>query len=124
MYPIIRRRIAVLAVLTMLGGSVGVAPAAVTTFTNEADFLLAIASLVNPATDDLEVGVATGTRLRSGDSLNGTIVTFLIEDAPGDVLDLLITDLFDTTSPDNSLGLDVPDEALLDGETFDLTTAG
>ena len=61
MYPIIRRRIAVLAVLTMLGGSVGVTPAAVTTFTNEADFLLAIASLVNPATDDLEV-VATSRR--------------------------------------------------------------
>ena len=101
------------AVLAAMGLTVpGSGKASTTTFTDSTAFGLA---LPGPSvTLDFE-GLAAGTLLPSGSTEGGITFTYTI-----DTLSLKVTDAFDTTSPENSLGLTGGDEALLDGDAIDL----
>ena len=89
------------------------ATASTVTYTDSASFF---GALPGPATTlDFE-GLAAGTLLPSGSTVDGVTFTYAI-----DGLTLKVTDSFDTTSPSNSLGLTGGDDALLDGDEITLT---
>lgn len=89
--------------------------ATTTAFADSASFLSALPQ--SPGILDFE-SLTPGTLLPSVSVLDGISFTYLI-----DGLTLKISDAFDTTSGDNSLGLTGGDEALLDGDEISLDFA-
>lgn len=105
-------------VLTALGLVLGIlvlGHSAPVTFTDKASFDAAIAGL-SSATLDFD-SLPADTLIASGDTVDGITFTFNIAG-----LDMIVSDIFDTTSPTNYLGLDDgADEVFLSGDTFTMT---
>jgi len=104
---------AALSALLLLSASA--AHAVTLPYTDSASFLAALPGAAT--TLDFE-GVAAGTLLPSGSTLDGITFTYAL---PPETLK--VTDAFDATSGSNSLGLTGGDEALLDGDVVSLAVA-
>ena len=102
--------LSLLGFLMLYGGSVS---AALVSYTNEADFLAAIAPLPIQQTVDFE-SLSAGEVIPSGTTVDGITFNYSI-----DGLQMNIGDTFDTTSPNNYLGLDDGgDGVFLSGDSF------
>lgn len=101
-------------------GASGSAAASTIAYTDYAAFLSAVSGSLS--VQDFE-GVAAGTVIEDGEAVGDITFSFSIPDGGGGFLDMLVTDSFDTTSGNNSLGLDTLDEAFLDGDSFGLSFA-
>ncbi len=109
MKPVITTVISV-ALLLSLGGPVSHAAM----FDTEAAFLAALTGTTS--TLDFE-SQTSGTTISTGGSLGGLTFTYTIPTGVGgDTMQVI--DQFDTTSGSNYLGLDNPDAAFFDGDTF------
>lgn len=101
------------AVMTAMFYSVGIAHANFMAYTTEADFLGAITGFVDKRTLDFE-SLDAGALLPSGSTVDGITFNYSIDD-----LDMIISDTFDNTSGENSLGInDGGDNVFLSGDTF------
>ena len=90
------------------------------TFTDQATFL---ANLNSFATEDFE-GSAAGTTIPDGGSVGTITFNHTIDDGFGGTLDMIVSDIFDTTSGDHYLGVDDGiDEVFLDGDNFSMSFA-
>jgi hypothetical protein len=93
--------------------------AALDTYTNVSDFDAAVASGFQPISDLNFDGLASGTIIDSGSTVQGVTFTYSLG---GGAFDLQVGSTFDTTSPPNYLGT-TGDDAFLSGDAFTMTFA-
>ena len=91
----------------------GTAHALFTTYTSEADFLAAISGMEQQTLDFEDLNA--GDLINNGDSVGGITFDYSIDNET-----MMVIDIWDTTSGDNSLGLTGDDDAFLDGDVFNL----
>jgi hypothetical protein len=106
--------------LGWLVGGVGVGHAAPTTFTDQLSFLAFIGS--SPFTNVQTVNfdsIPAGTPVANGDTIGGITFTSSLGG-----INMLISSMFDTTSPDNALGIQAGDEVFFSGDVVTLTFSG
>ncbi len=96
-------------------------------FTDRASFDSEVSRLFNSEIRVLDFeGASSGDIILPGDSLKGITFTYLIDDGMGGMLDLKVTDRFDTTSGNNYLGLDDPGnfDQFIAGDGFNIDLGG